>query len=167
MPHLRGQLVFCDTNAIIEAFRIRGWSALANEFKLATVEMCCHEAGRGDPTRPGYVPVDVALVRQMAGVERVLERDKAALMLRLSDPSALDPGELELLAHLAARKDAWWVCSPDAACVRAGKELGVLDRFVSLEELLDEIGRRAELKRNFTRKWMAEFRAKLWLEEAT
>ena len=166
MPPLRGQLVFCDTNAIIEAFRIRGWTGLASEFKLATVEMCCHEAGRGDSAKRGYIPVDVTLVRETAEVQAVTEREKAKVMLRLSDPSALDPGELELLAHLASRQDSWWVCSPDGACVRAGKELGVLDRFVSLEELLDAIGRNADLRHNFTKQWMSEFRTKLWLEEA-
>ena len=123
------------------------------------------EAGRGDPSRFGYVPVDLALVRKSACVEAVSARQMAELMLSFPDSAALDPGERELLAHLISRADAWLVCSPDGACVRAGKELGLLERFVSLEELMEITGQHPKLKRNYTKQWMSDFRTGLALED--
>lgn len=165
MQPTREQLVFLDTNAIIELFRVHGWNALAGVLKLATVEMCCTEASRGDSARHGYVPVDVALIRKNATVVSVTSRQLANLMLRLPDSAALDYGERELLAHLITRTDAWLICSPDRGCIRAGKKLNLLDRFITLEELMDATGHRAELATGYTKQWMSNFRTGLLLED--
>ena len=50
---------------------------------------------------------------------------------------SLDPGELDLWAHAITRNDAWILCGPDIASLRFGLRLGVRDRLVSLEGLLE------------------------------
>jgi hypothetical protein len=108
--------------------------------------------------------VDVELVRKTARIEQVPAVQLAGLDLRLGGEFALDAGERALLAHLVARKDVWIVCSPDKACILALHRLQLLDRSVSLEQLLDTVGYRATLRNNYTRRWMEKIRTDLILE---
>jgi len=55
----RGDRVFMDTNAMIEAHRVKAWAAIADAFQLWTVAECLVEAASGDRLHQGYVPVDV------------------------------------------------------------------------------------------------------------
>jgi hypothetical protein len=160
----RNELVFLDTNAMIEAFRIHAWSALTGGFRMATVETCCVEAGRGNPNRPGYIAVDVEQVRTTSLIEQPTAVQLAGLDLRLGGECSLDAGERALLAHLVTRTDAWIVCSPDTACVIALQHLRLLDRSVSLEHLLDTVGIRANLRNNYTRRWLESLRTRLRIE---
>jgi len=160
----RNDQVFFDTNALIEAFRVKAWSSLADGFTMASVETCCVEAGQGNPNSPGYIAVDVGLVRKTARIEQVPAVQLAGLDLRLGGEFALDAGERALLAHLITRKDVWIVCSPDKACILALHHLQFLDRSVSLEQLLDTVGYRATLRNNYTRRWMEKIRTELLLE---
>lgn len=166
MTLARGQAVLVDTNVIIETFRVKGFKALASGFYIHTVETCCDEAGWGDPYRPGYVPVDVSLLRSSTTVNAVTSLQRATLDTRLNDPSALDPGERDLLAHLLSHPNTYAVCSPDKACMRAGNELGLLDRFVSLEDLFCVLGQHPTLRQSYTSQWMSLFRTRLALESA-
>jgi hypothetical protein len=166
MTVVRGQAVLTDTNAIIESFRVNGWKALASGYSLHTVETCCGEAGWGDPRQPGYVPVDVALLRSSATINAVSAIERATLDTRLNDPSALDPGERDLLAHLLSHPNTYAVCSPDKACLRAGNELGLLDRFATLEDLFSVIGQHLTFRKSYTSQWMSQFRTRLVLESA-
>lgn len=166
MTLIRGQAVLVDTNAIIETFRVNGWKALASEFNIHTVETCCDEAGWGDPHRTGYVPVDLGILRSSATINAVTALQRAELDMRLNDPSALDPGERDLPAHLSAHPNTHSVCSPDKACLRAGNELELLDRFSTLEDLFFSIGQRPTLRHSYTSQWMSQFRTRLVLESA-
>lgn len=166
MTAVRGQAVLIDTNVIIETFRVNGWKALASGFGIHTVETCCGEARWGNPRQPGYVPVDVALLRSSTTINTVSALERATLDTRLNDPSALDPGERDLLAHLLSYPNTYAVCSPDKACLRAGNELGLLDRFVTLEDLFSVIGQHPTLRQSYTSQWMRLFRTRLVLEAA-
>lgn len=159
----RNDLVFLDTNALIEAFRVSAWPSLAGAFRLATVETCCVEADRGDARSRGYVAVDVPKVRATAMIERATPPQLAALDIRLGAVIGLDAGERELLAHLITRQDAWLVCSPDTACVLALHHLALLERSVALEQLLDGAGVRASLRYNHTRRWLEALRTQIAL----
>lgn len=166
MTLAREQAVLVDTNAIIETFRVKGWKTLAKGFDIHTVETCCGEAGWGDPHRAGYVPVDTGLLRASATINAVTAMQRATLDTRLNEPAALDPGERDLLAHLIAHPNTYAICSPDKACMRAGNELGLLDQFVSLEDLFSVIGQHPTLRQSYTSQWLSQFRTRLALESA-
>ena len=88
------------------------------------------------------------------------------LLLTVDNATSLDDGEKHLLAFLVAKKgDSLFVCSPDKACMRAGHFLGLLDRFVSLEELLPEI--KGKLRPNFTTKWLNETKTRVRMGSLT
>ena len=152
---------------ICEAHRINAWKALAGGCQLLTVEKCLEEAATGDSSRPGYIEVDVEKIRKdFVIIFDPGRREQAELVLRLPGDIQLDPGERHLLA--AARRDSepWILCGPDRAAFRALSALGFMDRMVSLEELLGEIGiRNSNLKRNYRKQWVSDCRTQFLLEE--
>ena len=164
----RDDLVLIDTNAIIEAVRTGCWAAITGQLRVETVEACRVEVLSGTPiTIPGYVPVNGEDVERLASVHAVDEVTRAAFKLSYADADGLDPGEHDLLAHAHSRSDqAWVVCSPDKASIRAAVALGFGDRLCSLEELAAAVGARPRpcLRSHFRTEWLASFRTKVRLE---
>ena len=107
--------------------------------------------------------VDIARVRREIAIHRVDEQAvvEAALAGEF-DVASLDPGEKELLALVRTKGGTWSISSQDHACIRAGNTLGLLDRFVSLEELALAAGARPRtpFRRHFTKKWLSEMRTR-------
>lgn len=143
-----------DTNVIIEAWRVRGWKALASGHALETVGMVVMETQTGFQNRRERQHIDGAeLQRTLRAVHDVSERDRAGLAVRAPD-ILLDPGERDLWAHALQRQDACVLCGPDKASLRLGIELGLRERLVSLEGLWKAVGFTAKnLRENFTAKW--------------
>ncbi len=154
----KGDIVLLDTNVIIEAHRAKCWNAIVRCFRLETVEMCCVEVATGDRRRPGYVAVDVEQLRSQVAVHEASKKELARLETSLSAPWSIDPGEKHLLAHAVARPGAWHLSASDRAAVIAAHELGLLDRFVSLETLARSAGLNPQLKRHFTETWLSLLR---------
>lgn len=161
----RGQVVLVDTNVIIEAFRTRCWNAVNAHFSVETVEKCYEEALTGDPLRPGYVSIDSEQLRrglrERHGVPAAV---RAVLETRLAYPDALDAGERDLLAHAIGRSDAWIASCADRAGVNAALELGLEERFVSLEAMARASGARPALRHHFTDAWLSGVRTEYKLD---
>jgi hypothetical protein len=139
-----GQVVLVDTNIIIEAVRIKCWTAITGHFRIETVEKCCEEARTGDLHRPGYVQVNEKDLQTRLAVHRVCQTELAELALQDAESFRLDPGERHLWAHALGRNDDWCACCCDHAAVNAAIRLGWQDRLVSLEQLItDACGKRA------------------------
>ena len=53
------------------------------------------------------------------------------------------------------RHDDWTLCGPDKASLRCGVRLGLRDRLVSMQGLLDDLGHRpaTALRNAYTRRW--------------
>lgn len=150
-------VVLLDTNVIIEAHRVSCWKALSNFFRLQTVRRCIQEATdtRGRH-RPGYVEVPMDSLEGRIGIFDVTAAEIAQLQFRAPNVYDLDDGERDLLAY-ACKCDATWVlASPDHAVVQAMKVLKMLDRFVSLEALLEiaKIKPAAHLRENHRKRWL-------------
>lgn len=160
----RGQRAIVDTNVIIESHRVKCWNALAGYFSMETVEMCCTEAGSGDKGESVYVPVDTEHLRKTARIHRVSTAMIAAAALRASGLNALDPGEKELLAFAITQQTQIVISSPDLRAIRAGHELGIMDRFISLEELVETIGLHPSLRRQYTKIWLAQKRTEITMD---
>lgn len=65
----------------------------------------------------------------------------------------LDPGEAESLAYLAQSRDPCHICSSDAIVFRVLAQLGLIERGLSLEEALQQIGLGRKLHSQFTRQF--------------
>lgn len=159
--------ILVDTNAIIEAHRVRGWRALAGSYQVETVEDCVTETQTGFQNRPPEQQIDVQALRSSLGeIHPVGNLERATLALRIQGIS-LDLGEESLWAHALGRNDRWLFCGPDKASLRAGVRLGFRNQIISLESLFDGIGHkpRVPLKDAYTKKWLRKTLSQLVLEE--
>ena len=154
----KGDIVLVDTNVIIEAHRVRCWRAIVNFFKVETVEKCSEEAATEDKRRADYVAVDVEQMKKVVAVRVVSLLELAEIETRLAEPDRIDMGEKHLLAHALATPGAWYLSASDRAAVRAGSELGFMERFVSLETLARAVGISPQCKNHFTEKWLSALR---------
>ncbi len=161
----RGRVVLVDTNVIIEAFRVRCWNPVTAHFSVETVEKCYEEALTGDPARPGYVEVDPEQLRRGLRARHAMpDMARSALAVKLTYPDALDAGERDLLAHAIGRSDVWIASCADRAAVNTALELGLEDRFVSLEAMAHGAGARPALRHHFTDAWLSRVRTEYKLD---
>ena len=158
--------VLIDTNAIIEAHRVKCWNNLTSFFIMETVDECIMESGTGDSTREDYINVDVEHLRKSMLIHKTTQLEKAGFSLKYENADLLDMGERCLMAYALAKKDAWILCSPDKACVQAMCTLNFKNRTISLQELIDETGlnsKKLKLKEQYTKKWLKNYRLELIL----
>ncbi|MBI5162748.1 MAG: hypothetical protein HY985_02475 [Magnetospirillum sp.] len=145
-----------DTNAILECHRTASWRALTQRYRTEAVEKCVEETLTGFQNRRPELQIDqVELRRSLAAVHAVADADLAQALAREARIVDLDPGEKHLWAHALTRADAWVLCGPDASSLRIGIRLGLRDRLVSLEGLLNDIGHRSnpQLKVQYAKRW--------------
>jgi hypothetical protein len=158
----RGDVVFLDSTAIFEAHRTGIWKQLMGGFQLATVEKCIEEAETGNLAgNPNQV--DTMELRKKMSVHRVDEKAVVDAMVDSNYQLAtLDEGEKELLACAHGHDGAWFLSSQDKACLRVGTRLGMIERFISLEEMANVAGIRPRVpfRVHFTRRWLSEERTK-------
>jgi hypothetical protein len=109
------------------------------------------------------VEVDIEQFRQVVAVHQVSVGELAQVEVTLVEPGLIDPGEKELLAHAVGKPGIWHVSASDRGAVFAGHELGLLDRFVSLEALVRVLGLQPQLKNHFTEKWLSALRTDILL----
>ena len=152
---------FVDTNVVIECHRTGCWEALARNYRLATVDKVIEECATGM-----HETMDIGKVREVVQTYRVSDGELIQLRMDLRGRVILDPGEEHLLAHAARRSGPWCICSPDSALVRGTWLLGLLDRNVSLEFLLNSIGHTTArpLRNQYTERWLSRKRTDLQLE---
>ena len=156
--------ILLDNNAIGDAVDLKVWKGLLGAYlgQLETVTTVAEEAGSYFRKLPEMTELLTSLKRMT--VHDVTREQRAALAVRLTGV-ALDQGERDLWAHGIARQDAWMLCGPDIASVRAAVLLGQKDRLVSLEELLEAAGFSTRgLPLNQTRKWLDQTRSRIVFE---
>ena len=159
--------VLVDTNVIIECFRVGCWRALSSGYNVETVEDCVIETQTGFQRRRPELQIDGGTLRAtLAAVHAVTDAQRVVVALRAPD-IALDVGERSLWAHALTRTDAWVLCGPDKASLRLGVRLGLRERLVALEWLLDGVGYRAKehLKPAYTKKWLDKVVGELVVSE--
>ncbi len=162
-----GENVLLDTTAIIEAHRQGVWGSLVKGFRLVTVEKCIEEIDTGNLVAGERLEIDTGRLRMEMTVCKVDDAKMAAAVLSSEGKlQILHDGEKELLAYATAVSGIFCISSQDRACVRVGAKMGFLDRFVSLEEMAEAIGRkRLPLPWQYTKKWLSDVRTAFTLEE--
>ena len=159
--------VLIDTNAILECFRVGSWRALSHGYSVETVGDCGTETQTGFKRRRAELQIDAAqLVASLKAVHPVEDAQRAVVAVRAPD-IALDVGERSLWAHALTRSDPWVLCGPDKASMRFGVRLGLKDRLIALEALLDDAGHRPKeaLKLAYTTKWLEKVLGELFISE--
>jgi hypothetical protein len=157
-------VVLTDTNVIIECWRTASWKALVGAYKVETVEMCEIEAQTGAQNRNAEDRIDPKVLRDtLKAIHAVTDAERAKAILADDQVRFLDAGELMLWAHALTRTDAWVLCGPDKASLRVGLRLGLRERLVSLERLLEDAGfkPRIPFRANYTQKWLEQALAQL------
>jgi hypothetical protein len=156
MARWRGP-VLLDTNAIVEAWRVDAWRALRGGYALETVEECVIETQTGYQNRRPEQQIDRdTLLAGLKAVHKVSEAERATALVRDGEIAMLDEGEKALWAHALARSDVWVLCGPDKASLRIGVRLGLRERLVALDGLLDDVGFRPKtaLRSAYRRDWL-------------
>lgn len=163
----REDIIFLDTNVIIESERVGVLKVLTGHFtNLTTVTKCVEELDDGDKSDPDYVKVDTEYIKEKMSPENVTQKEIIDLMFKLNHEIALDAGEQQLLAHIYSKQiKIFFICSPDKACIKASDKLGFIDNVISLEDLTDVAGlKKIDLKYQFTKKWLSKFKTDLLLD---
>lgn len=137
--------VFLDANVIIEAFRVSVWTELSSGFHVETVEECEKEALTGRTDIYGRVAVSAAALRAGLKASHLVGREERNKLVGEHKACLeMDPGEKDLFAYLFANHHPLApliaVSSADKGVVVRAKQLGWLDRLISLEELLHGCG---------------------------
>jgi hypothetical protein len=155
--------VLMDNCAISGAIRAGVWNMLLGGYAMETVEEVAREAGTLFRKLPEHYELAEGFRRlTIHGVDTLA---RAELAMRTSG-LPLDEGERDLWAHAIGRDDAWILCGPDIASLRAAVRLGLGDRIVSLESLLGGLGvNNKKLSQEQTEKWLRSTMGRLILEE--
>jgi len=163
MPLLR-QVVYVDTNVVIEAVDTGCWAALLDKFEVRTVAEVLREIQAGNRLIKDNVVVDMAQFSAKVTVVEVNQVQLAAAQLRTRFLGQIDPGERHLLAYVTAQdKNALLLTTGDRAAVRAACALGLGDRLRSLEELATACGRNPKVAAWFTKKWLSKVKTEFLL----
>jgi hypothetical protein len=164
----KGDRVFMDTNAIIEAHRVKCWNAITTFFQIETVEECQKECASGNQQRREYVAVATGTFKETVVVHSVSNAMRASLIS--ADPAAavLGQGEKDLISRLFGQQGNWFACTPDKASVASMFRLDLARRITALETLADLAGmRRLKFRDNFTKRWLHAVKADLQLGHCT
>ncbi len=99
-------------------------------------------------------------------VEPIAPADAASLRLDYPIANGLDPGERDLLALASRRSGTFCLATSDKAALVVADAMGLLDRTISLEELVDSVGARPAppLRTQFTAGRLGTWRASLLLD---
>lgn len=162
MPRFTG-IVLLDNCAVNGAVKAGVWKALLGGYRLETVEEVGREAGSFFRKRADFAELAESFRRvPQHSVDGAARLDLAAAIA----PLPLDDGERDLWAHAIGREDSWILCGPDIASLRAAVRLGLADRIVSLEKLLDGVGVKVKtLTVEQTEKWLRLTLARMADEE--
>lgn len=165
MPPPARQIIYVDTNVVIEAVDTGCWTGLLNHFDIRTVTEVRRETRSGNRLIKGYVVVDKAQFDAKVTVAEVTNAQLAAAQLRTPLLNQIDAGERHLLAYVAAQeKNALLLTTGDRAAVRAACALGLGDRLRSLEELSHACGQKPAVANWFTKKWLAKVKTDYLLD---
>ena len=164
MPPTKRQIDYVDTNVVIEAVDTGCWAALLNHFDIRTIAEVRRETQSGNRPIKGHVVVDMALFDAKVQVAEVTKAQLAAAKVRSPVISAIDDGEMHLLAYVAHQQDAWLLTTADRAAVKAAFTLGLDGCLRSLEELSRACGQKPPLQEWFTTKWLSKVKTDCLLD---
>jgi hypothetical protein len=167
MPGVR-KVVYVDTNVVLEAHRTGCWADLVERFDVRTVELIQIEAQSGDRRQRGYVTVNMREFCAKVTVSKVTDVHRLRASARAPALTALDAGELDLLAFVASEDPgSLLLTTADKAAIKTACQLGLEAQLVSLEEMAKQCGKNPPLKRQYTKSWLGQVRTEFLFETDT
>jgi hypothetical protein len=158
MPSVR-EVIYVDTNVLLEAQRTGCLADIMERFEVRTVEMVQIEAQTGDRRRQGYVEINMGEFRAKVTIQKVTDVHRLQASARAPSLVALDPGERDLLAFVASEDPgSLLLTTADKAAVKTACQLGLENRLISLEEIAGRCGKNPILKRHYSKSWLGQVR---------
>ena len=153
---LKPRLVLLDANVIIEAHALGVWQKLIAWFELAVPSVVARQEAKYFVIQGHRNPIQLGSLIAQNEIEE-LEADAIELSDLMNQfdclfAESIDPGEQEALAlMLADRCPEHQFCSADARPLQALAMLGMSDRGISFEELLNIMGQSRSVDDQFTK----------------
>lgn len=171
----KSKLVILDANVVINSHALKYWDPLTNRYEIYLPATVLHEEAFyfGGPHQEQPILLQQAIERRIIQkLEASLDDDRHLQSLIIPNfVSRIDPGEREALALLKNPKfKDFYFCTGDALPIQLLSVLGLANRGISVEKLLQEIGITKKLERHFTDAWFKQqltrgFQEKhLWLK---
>ena len=158
-------VVYVDANVVFEAIKTGCWRSLLARFEIRTVKVIRAETRRGNPSKPDYVAVDAKEFDEKVVLSNVTDELRFKAAIGSTAWSALDEGEKDLLACVAAQLPAVLLLTTgDKAAVKSACQLGLAASLVSLEDLATKCGLRPKVAGWFTKTWLSKVRTEFLLE---
>lgn len=150
-------VLYLDTCAIIEAYRVNCWRQLADRYELHTVSRCREELASGNPRDQDYIPVNLQQIDETMAIHALAPEQKVAAAAQSATLGGLDEGEKDLLSWCAAQAPkAMIITTGDRAAIVAACELGLRENLQSLEEIANFVGVRIIFQKHYRRAWLSE-----------
>jgi hypothetical protein len=162
--------IFCDTNVILEIFRIRCWKSIAHHFAIETVSKCVEECLTGNPCDSRHITVSPDDLNELLNAKHsVTPKEIAFLVLEHHSCRMLDDGEKHLYAWLKANNilpsDVILLSTADKAALVSAHDLGWLDCVTSLEAVARNAGVARtildQLELQYCEDWLSKIRTKV------
>ena len=162
MPH---SPLLCDAVIVIEAHTSGVWEPLTQRCRIAVPGVVVEESRYFRDAASGQRK---KILLKKAVAEGTVERfdasaeevDDTKLALDRVTVDGLHAGELEALALLHLRDLTHWFCTAEEVATRALCHLGLHDRGVSLEQVLQECGLMKPLLPHFTERVFQQWRTR-------
>ena len=136
-----------DACIIIDAHSLGVWAALVDTGKIVAPSIVVHDEVQFFETEQGMIPTPIDL-RTLLAANKIKEASATAFEMHevldhfdRNTQEGLDPGEIEALAIIMQdAENEMRFCTADRAAVEAIAMLGLSERGISMECMLDELG---------------------------
>lgn len=166
MARKKPRCVLCDASPVIALHEADAWGAFISAYAVVlpeTVVSEVHYHSRDEYT-DDRVPIDLSGDIASGAIRMVSATtgDLLALHGRLDGTLELHAGESEALALLASHEEfeEHAFCASDKVAIEVACLIGIGERCLSLEELLEAIGHRRTLGHEMKKAYMDEWKRK-------
>ncbi len=172
--------VIADAVVVINAHEENYWEALCNTYQVVLPGIVLEDEVfyfQSDKGRKGLNPSEWISKGMITRIDAEI-KDYDTINKRLSKDfmAGLDAGEREALAILTAKNyQQLLFATADRTAIKALGVLGMGNRGISVEELLDGLGsgsaKKAKLSKHFTKEWFQKYKIEgfseqhLWLQD--
>ena len=160
---MQSRYVILDANVVIDAHRLGFWTALVTQYRISVTETILNEVQFYEDDTGEKHEIDLRASAQKGAIDvlgaSAEEFEAVQSKITLEFAKSVDPGEMEAIAVLASgRCEEHRFCTADAVAIKLLAVLNLGAYGVPVKKLLEPIGYRKEVPRQYGEKY---FNAKL------
>lgn len=167
-PRKRIKLLLLDANVVIELHVLGLWDQIVDHCEVLLGSAVLGEAEYFEDSAGRQKKIDLAAAAASGRIQVVatpiLTIEQFRKRFQPTFLERLDPGELEALAYLCEIERKCVIASADKIVWRTLGALGLGEQGMSLEEVLERIGRKTRLPREHCREYREEWTRKGFAE---